>query len=145
VSLINGVQIIRSHLEYRGDYLSDGDVPLTQKMQVVDFIAHDWMSVSDEKQVPVSYELGGGKWDWVTDFGKRWETWYPASMTIGREFDFELLRVYGLGNTQEGIQVRSSDHVRYIVSYAFLDAPSIPGANVTQYIFGRLRVSVVEP
>jgi hypothetical protein len=145
ISLVSGIQIIQSHLNYRGSYLSEGDVPLTQKMQVVDFIAHDWMKISNEKQIPVSYDLGGGRWNGVTNTGGIYEKWYPAPFTIGRAFDFELLRVYGLKNSQEGIQVRSMDHARYIVSYAFLDPPVLPGVNMTQLIFGRLRVSVVGP
>jgi len=100
-------------------------------MQVVDFIAHDWMKISNKKQIPVSYDLGGGRWNGVTNTGGIYEKWYPAPFTIGRAFDFELLRVYGLKNSQEGIQVRSMDHARYIVSYAFLDPPVLPGVKMT--------------
>jgi hypothetical protein len=112
-------------------------------MEVVDFIARDWLSTSKEKSIPVYYDLGGGTWDWVTYSGKRMERWYPAPFTLGRGLDFELLRVYGLHNSQEGIQDRSPVSARYIVSYAFMDEPNFPGANMTHFIIGRLRVSIV--
>jgi hypothetical protein len=141
--VVSGVQIIDAHLNYRGDFLSEADVPLRDKMEVVDFIARDWLSTSKEKSIPVYYDLGGGTWDWVTYSGKRMERWYPAPFTLGRGLDFELLRVYGLHNSQEGIQDRSPVSARYIVSYAFMDEPNFPGANMTHFIIGRLRVSIV--
>jgi hypothetical protein len=142
--VISGFQIVDAHLQYRGDFLSEADVPLRDKMQAVDFIARDWLSTSQENSVPVYYDLGGGTWDWVTYSGKRMERWYPAPFTMGRGLDFELLRVYGLHNSQEGIQERSSASARYIVTYAFLEEPHYPGVIMTHYRIGRLRVSVVQ-
>ena len=142
VSAVNSAQIIRLHLTYRGNFLSEADVPLADKLHAVDFIAHDWASASTQKQVPVAYDLGGKKWDWVPGQGKNLERWYPAPFTLGRALDFELLRVYGLRNTQEGIQLRSLQPVRYVVSYAFLNEPDPPGLRLVHHRFGRLRVSV---
>jgi hypothetical protein len=139
-----GFQIVNAHLVYGGSYLSEADVPLQQKEQVVEFIARDWMASSSSKSVPVTYDLGGGKWDYVPDFGVPLEKWYPAPMTMGRGFDFELLRVYGLHNSQEGTQLRPLFPARYIVSYAFLPEPSQPGLSLKSTIFGRLRVSIVQ-
>lgn len=70
--------------------------------------------------------------------------WYPAPLTIGRGFDYDFLRRYGLSNQQEGIQLRKFGTGRYLVTYSFEDPPGIPGARVTHYLFGRLRVSIVE-
>jgi len=56
--------------------------------------------------------------------------------------DFELLRVYGLRNTQEGILHRSPAAARYVVSYAFLERPRVDGVT-RELVFGRLRVSIV--
>jgi hypothetical protein len=143
IGLISGNQIILAHLNYRGDYLSEADVPLRDKMQAVEFIALDWRSISGGKPVPIYYDLGGGTWDWVPYTGDQMKKWYPAPFTMGRGLDFELLRVYGLPNSQEGIQFRSPESVRYIVSYAFLPEPILPGVKKKDYIFGRLRVTVV--
>ena len=144
VNLLCGFMIIRDHLQYRGNILTEADIPLVNKMQAVNFIAQDWKNHSNSTVVPVDYDLGGGKWDWVPEFGKKLTKWYPAVLTQGRSFDYELLRCYGLRNQQEGTQLRSFGNGRYLVTYAFEDPPIVGAGNITNYIFGRLRVSIVE-
>jgi hypothetical protein len=144
LNLTCGFMIIRDHLQYRGDALTEADVPLTDKMQAIDFIADDWSKYSKSNVVPIDYDLGGGIWDWVSDFGIRFSRWYPAPMTEGRGFDYEFLRRYGLKNQQEGIQLRTFGNGRYLVTYAFEDPPQVADGRMTHHIFGRLRVSVVE-
>ena len=143
-NLVLGAQVVSAHLDYRGSYLSDADVPLVQKEQVVGFIAQDWESVSTSKTVAVTYDLGGNKWNYLPEFGQPLEQWYPAPMTMGRAFDYELRRVYGLSNSQEGIQLRPLFPTRYVVSYAFMPEPVQAGVTLQHFIFGRLRVSVVQ-
>jgi hypothetical protein len=140
-SIVGGVLVVHSHLSYRGSFLSEADVPLVYKMQAVDFIAHDWQSISSSKVIPVDYRLGG-KWEWVPEFGEALTVWYKAPFTTGRSFDFDLLRRYGLRNAQEGVQRRTFGTARYLVTYAFEPAPNPDGSPVRHYIFGRLRVTV---
>jgi hypothetical protein len=64
--------------------------------------------------------------------------WYPASMTIGRSFDYQFLRKYGLTNAQEGEQIRSGDEALYTIVYAF-ESRSIDPASC-RHGFGRLLV-----
>ena len=142
VNLLCGFMIIRDHLQYRDDALSEADVPLIHKEQAVDFIGDDWKKHSDSNIVPVDYDLGGRRWNRVPEFGQKLTTWYPAAMTMGRSFDYELLRRYGLKNQQEETQLRTFGNGRYLVTYAFEDPPSIE--NCTHYVFGRLRVSIVD-
>jgi hypothetical protein len=144
VNLAAGFFIVQSHLDYRGSLLSlqDMDVPLVQKMQAVDFIAADWKSISNSPEIPVDYQLVGGIWGWVPEFGKQMQEWYPAPMTLGRSFDYDLLRRYDLRNSQEGIQFRSFGTGRYLVSYAFDPEPNLSGITLRHYIFGRVRVSI---
>jgi hypothetical protein len=125
VNLVGGFLIIRDHLQYRGDILTEADVSLVDKMQVVEFIAQDWKNQSDSNIVPVDYDLGGGKWDWVPEFGEKLTEWYRAPMTSGRSFDYELLRRYALTNQQEGTQFRTFGSGRYLVTYAFEDPPVV--------------------
>ncbi len=144
VNLLCGWMIIRDHLQYRGNILTEADIPLVEKMQAVSFIAKDWKSHSNSTIIPVDYDLGGGRWDWVPEFGKKLTKWYPAVMTQGRSFDYELLRRYGLMNQQEGTQLRIFGNGRYLVTYAFEDPPIVTDGQITHYSFGRLRVSIVE-
>jgi hypothetical protein len=144
-SALGGLLIVKSHQDYQGNILSSADVPLIQKMQVVDFIAADWKAISDNPEIPVDFSLDGGIWTWVPQFGQQLETWYPAPMTLGRSFDFDLLRRYGLRNVQEGTQLRTIGTGRYLINYAFESPPAI-SATVSShsYIIGRLRVTVVD-
>lgn len=144
VNLLCGFMIIRDHLQYRGTAITEADVPLIHKMQAADFIASDWNKSSNSNIIPVDYDLGGGVWDWVPEFGVSLTQWYPAPMTEGRSFDYELRRRHGLTNYQEGVQLRTFGTGRYLVTYAFEDPPQVAGAHMTSYIFGRLRVSIVE-
>jgi hypothetical protein len=136
-----GESVLSGCRSYRGG-ISDADVSLSEKMKAVDFIASDWRASGGSDVVPVDYVLGGGKWDWVGDFGRHLERWYPAPMTIGRVLDFDLRRRYGLRNYEEG-QPRTRREGRYVVSYAFEPPPpcAIPG--VRHVTFERLRVTVV--
>ena len=143
-NLIGGFIIINSDLNYTNNALGDEDVPLIYKIQAVDFVAQDWKSISDKKIIPIDYQLGGGKWDWIPEFGKEIEKWYPAPFTLGRAFDYELLRTYDLRNAQEGIQLRSFGKSRYLINYSFEPGPYPVGAKFNYYYFGRLRVTVVD-
>lgn len=144
INIFCGVLIIRDHLQYRGDVLTEADVPLIQKRQALDFIVMDWKEHSGSNIIPVQYDLGGGVWDWIPEFGKKLLPWYPAPMTEGRSFDYELLRQYGLTNQQEGIQLRSFGDARYLITYAFEDPPRAHGGKIEHFIFGRLRVSILD-
>ncbi len=144
INILCGFLIIRDHLQYSGGVLSEADVPLTQKMQALDFIVTDWRKLSDSDVIPVDYDLGGGIWDWVPKFGSQLSQWYSAPMTEGRGFDYELLRRYGLRNQQEGVQIRSFGDSRYLVTYAFEPPPRFDGLEISHHIFGRLRVSIVD-
>jgi hypothetical protein len=145
-NLLCGWMILRDHLLYRGSLLSEADVPLIFKMQAIDFIARDWKQVSDSALVPVDYDLDRGIWEMVseTEPALLLEEWYPASLTEGRGFDYDLLRRYGLMNSQEGTQLRTFGNGRYLVTYEFEDPPKPERGKIEHHIFGRLRVSIVE-
>lgn len=136
-NLILGYQVISSHLNYRGDYLSEADVPLVQKTRAVDFIARDWLQSSQGKSIPVYYDLEG-RWPWINDMGRSMNQWYPAPMTVGRSFDYQFLRQYGLANAQEGVQMRREDEALYTITYAFEQRSGDPAS--CRNIFGRLLV-----
>ncbi len=142
-SSIAGVLVVRNHLAYQGNVLSQADVPLIQKQRAISFIAEDWRANADKgaDKIAVDYDLVG-RWPWVPTFGERIGRYYPAPMTVGRSFDFELERRFGLHNVQEGVQHRSVGKSRYVISYAFRSPPPQLPANSTHYFFGRLRVSV---
>ena len=145
-NLLCGFGILRDHLHYRGSVLSEADIPLTDKDQAVAYIAKDWIHRSSWPVISVDYDLDRGVWENVssTEPATLLTKWYPASLTEGRGFDYELLRRYGLTNAKEGIQVRDFGDGRYLITYAFEDPPRVESGQVRHLIFGRLRVSVVD-
>ena len=144
LALVIGGLAVSENLSYRGALLPEGDVPVSHKLMAVDFMAADWRSRSTNPEIPVDYDLGGGYFDWVPEFGGRYKRWYPAPYTLGRALDYQLWRGYGLWNSNEGKQLRPVGQGRYLVSYASLPAPVVEGHSTTEYVFGRLRVTVVD-
>jgi hypothetical protein len=146
VNLLCGFMIVHDHLQYRGNILTEADVPLVDKEQAIRYIAQDWSRSSTSQTISIDYDIDRGIWDGVssTEPAVLLNKWYPASLTEGRGFDYEMLRRYGLKNQQEGIQLRTFGSGRYLVTYAFENPPQVNAANVTEHVFGRLRVTTVE-
>jgi hypothetical protein len=143
-SLTLGQAVRDSYLSYRGPVLVPADVSLADKMAVVDAIAADWTRMGTGSRIPVDYALGGGVWAWVPAYGRGMERWYPAPMTLGRAFDFELLRRHGLSNDQEGRARSPPGAGRYVVSYSSRTPPVVEGRHVLHLPIGRLRLTIVE-
>ena len=142
-STLAGWMVVEDHLQYRGPLLSKADVPLVQKMAVVNWIANDWHAHSRSETVPVAYELIG-IWRFLPEYDRLTSRWYPGQLSVGRAFDYEFLCRYGLKNAFEGKINRLDQRARYVVSYAFMPRPSYIGAGSQEQTFGRLRVSVQE-
>ena len=146
VNLLCGFMIVRDHLQYRGNILTEADVPLADKEQAIRYIAQDWSRSFTSQTIPIDYDIDRGVWDGIasTEPAVLLNKWYPASLTEGRSFDYEMLRRYGLKNEQEGVQHRTFGNGRYLVTYAFEEPPQVTAANITEHVFGRLRVTTVE-
>jgi hypothetical protein len=146
VNLLCGFMIVRDHLQYRGNILTEADIPLVDKEEAIRYIAKDWSRSSATRTIPIDYDIDRGVWDGVssTEPALLLNNWYPASLTEGRGFDYELLRRYGLKNEQEGVQQRTFGNGRYLVTYTFEEPPQVKTGKITTHIFGRLRVTTVE-
>jgi hypothetical protein len=140
-STLAGWMVVQDHLRYRGPILSQADVPLVQKMEVVNWIAADWRAQSASRSVPVAYDLIG-IWRFLPAHGRLTSRWYPGQLSVGRAFDYELLRRHNLGNAFEGQTDRPNQQARYVVSYAFMPRPQYVVEGSEERFFGRLRVSV---
>ncbi len=143
-NLVLGRAVEDSYFSYRGPVLVPADVPLPDKIAVVDLVAADARARQAGGSVAIDYDLGGGVWDWVPSFGEGLGRWYPAPMTLGRAFDYELLRRHGLANSQEGRVRAPPGGGRYLVGYPWTPPPSPPGGMVHHVPVGRLRLTVVD-
>lgn len=146
---------------YRGPKLGEADLPLDDRRHAIDFIASDWLALPGHAtlsaKVPIFYSFGDSAlyhepevamWAGIINrFGAILSNWYPdAPYTIGRGYDWELMRRWHLENQDEGKaqQERKWDGHRYTLSMVGLPPPSYLPASVRHYEFGRVRVSVLD-
>ena len=142
INLLLSIFTISDNLTYSGDKLTNADIPLTEKMEVVHFIAED-MSNKGLKEATISYQLGGGIWDYIPKHGEKYAEWFPKyPYTIGRVYDYILYSNYSIINKYEGLNDRSFNDSQYIISYIF-NTPDIYDENkYTEINFKRLRISI---
>ena len=142
INLLLSIFTISDNLTYSGDKLTNADIPLTEKMEVVHFIAED-MSNKGLREGTISYQLGGGIWDYIPKHGEKYVEWFPKyPYTIGRVYDYILYSNYSIINKYEGLNDRSFNDSQYIISYIF-NAPDIYDENkYTEINFKRLRISI---
>ena len=142
INLLLSIFTISDNLTYSGDKLTNADIPLTEKMEVVHFIAED-MSNKGLKEATISYQLGGGIWDYIPKHGEKYAEWFPKyPYTIGRVYDYILYSNYSIINKYEGLNDRSFNDSQYIISYIF-NTPDIYDENkYTDINFKRLRISI---
>ena len=117
INIIAGHIIYKDHMNYKGKILSDADIPLIHKQQIIEFIVNDWKKTSKQENIEIGYFFTDNRYSWVDKFGEKYELYYPNVYTRGREFDYILFKSHGLYNKQEGIQFRNKLENQYIVTY----------------------------
>lgn len=140
-NILSGYFVITDHTNYKGNkIISDADVPLIQKQRVVEFIVNDWKKNSEKENIQIGYFFSDKRWNWVDKFGEKYEKYYPNIYTRGREYDYILLRSYGLNNSQEGIQHRNKLNNQYIINYAGAGIPLKKNKILATKQIGRLQI-----
>lgn len=143
LNFLLSVNIISNSLNYEGSKLSEADVPLISKINLIDFLGQDVKLRHNKDEVSISYFLGGGIWDWIpthSNFFAKWYKDYPY--TIGRAYDYQLLKKYSIKNTYEGLNARNFGNSEYVVTYKFDQNQVLLDKNYTHFYFGQLRLSV---
>ncbi|HYQ16075.1 MAG TPA: hypothetical protein VEQ58_09960, partial [Polyangiaceae bacterium] len=128
-----------AHNRYKGDVLSEVDVPVRQKMAVVDTIVSEAKQRHLEGDLPIDYVVGGGIWNWIGRIRHPKLEQYGYPYTLGRAYDYDLDRRYGIKNSLEGRRKRNPSW-GFAVNYRFEPSLKRPGQNFEREI-GRLRVS----
>lgn len=140
-----GAAAVQAHLKYRGRILSEADVPVTHKEAALAFIARDWLARAPHDPVPLHYEIAGNR-GWVREHSELMMEYLPEPMfTVGRALDWELARRFGLRNVHEGTNRRRFKGDRYVMTYARNRVPGYLPPHAEHHVFGRIRVSVVQP
>lgn len=144
VNIALGWMTVESVRNYRGNVLTQSDVPLFQKLEVIQKVVEDWTSKSGSKAVPIYYDFNAViPPERKNDYGIELNPWYATPYTLGRAFDYELLRNYQLRNSQEGLPTsnRIKENAVYIIHYSFLPTTIPPGCYQERPI-NRLSVTV---
>ena len=68
-NLFFSYNILLDNYQSESSVLSESDVPMLYKQQVTEYIANDWSETEEGNKIPIFYDLGGGIYDWVNDFG----------------------------------------------------------------------------
>lgn len=137
------INLISNSLSYKGDKLTEADVPLIYKVELVDFIGNDSKLRLNKDEVSVAYILGGGIWDWIPNHSVYFSNWYKDyPFTIGRAYDYQLLRKHSIRNSYEGINSRDFNNSDYVVTYKFDEHEILNTNNYLHLYFGQLRLSV---
>ena len=124
--------------------LTEEEVSIYIKYKLVDYLAP--IILEGENLSPsISYQLGGGKFEWIDKHGSQLNKWHPLNAyTIGRTFDYILNKELGVVNLYEGGQERFFTNSDYIISFSkdkLISDDNIFYKNIT---FGPLRLSINE-
>ena len=142
INLLLSIFTISDNLNYSGDKLTNADVSLVEKMEVTHFIAKD-MNNKGIEEATISYQLGGGIWDYIPRHGEKYAEWFPNyPYTIGRVYDYILYSNYSIINEYEGLNDRSFNDSQYIISYIFNTPDIYDESKYTDITFKRLRISI---
>lgn len=143
LNLLLSINIISNSLSYEGNKLTEADVPLINKINLIDFLGDDVKLRHNKNEVSISYFLGGGRWDWIPSHSVKFAQWYKDfPFTIGRAYDYQLLKKYSIKNSYEGLNARNFYNSDYIVTYKFDQNQVLQDKNYTHYYFGQLRLSI---
>lgn len=134
--MLAGVIALVAHDHYSGDALSDADVPLRHKMEVIDTIVRDASARHIGPEIPIDYVVDG-HWRWIRRYHPKVLEHYGSPYTLGRAFDYDLERRYGIKNALEGRR-RKPPRWGFWVNYRF-EPPLERRGDVLSEI-GRLRV-----
>ena len=142
LNILLSFNTVSDTVEYDGNTLTEADVPLNQKLLLIDFLANDIKQKTNNTKASISYDLGGGIWDWIPDHSEYFSTWYPDyPFTMGRVYDYQLYRKYLIINEYEGRNRRNFKDSDYIITYKFETHEVLNNTNYEHHYFGRLRLS----
>ena len=124
--------------------LTEEEVSIHIKYKLVDYLAPIILE-SENLSPSISYQLGGGKFEWIDKHGTQLNKWHPLNAyTIGRTFDYILYKEWGIVNLYEGEQERFFTNSDYIISFSKDKLTSDDNIFYKDINFGPLRLSINE-
>jgi hypothetical protein len=124
--------------------LTEEEVSIYIKYKLVEYLGPIILK-SENLSPSISYQLGGGKFEWIDKHGSQLNEWYPLNVyTIGRTFDYILYKEWGIVNLYEGNQERFFTDSDYIISFTKDKLISDDNIFYKNINFGPLRLSINE-
>ena len=143
-NIIFSFHIINERINPSYNELTEEEVSIYIKYKLVDYLAP--IIIENGNLSPsISYQLGGGKFEWIDSHGSQLNKWHPLNAyTIGRTFDYILYKEWGIVNLYEGNQERFFTNSDYIISFTKDKLISDDNIFYTNINFGPLNLSINE-
>ena len=139
LNLILGFQIIEDNKHFDQNIETSIEASLRDKIEVVNFIAEEWVSQSNSKVLSVEYNTFITDLEWFDQYTFEFSKYYkPSPYTEGRLLDYELLRKHDLINS-----FSQNLEPNFIVTNIFDPKPKLNNKILNHYKFGRLRVTKI--
>ena len=140
LNLILGIQIIENNKSFDTNIKTTIEAPLRDKIEVVDFIANEWISDNNSDHPSIEYNIFVSNMNWFDGHTKEFSRYYsPSPYTEGRLLDYELLKRYKLINLYN-----QNIEPNFIVTNIFETEPQLRDKTLNHYKVGRLRVTKVD-
>jgi len=140
LNLILGIQIIENNKSFDTNIKTTIEAPLRDKIEVVDFIANEWISDNNSDYPSIEYNIFVSNMNWFDGHTKEFSRYYsPSPYTEGRLLDYELLKRYKLINLYN-----QNIEPNFIVTNIFETEPQLRDKTLNHYKVGRLRVTKVD-
>lgn len=140
LNLILGIQIIENNKSFDTNIKTTIEAPLRDKIEVVDFIANEWISDNNSDHPSIEYNIFVSNMNWFDGHTKDFSRYYsPSPYTEGRLLDYELLKRYKLINLYN-----QNIEPNFIVTNIFETEPQLRDKTLNHYKVGRLRVTKVD-
>lgn len=139
-NVISFYRVSHDHVNYNGNIITESDVPLIQKQEALKYIADDWNKNLKNKTIYLYYYFPHYRWNWIEKFSAKLSLYYPNVFTLGREYDYDLLKIY---NFQNGFNMENSKNVlnsNYIITYNFVKVNIEDKYFEDEKIINRLKV-----
>jgi len=122
--------------------LTQAEVSIYSKYKLIDYLAPKILD-KEIKKPKISYQLGGQKFEWINEHGSLYSEWYDINpYTLGRSFDYILLKEWSINNYYEGEQIRSFNNSDFVINFSkdtvFLEENSL----YDYFLFDQLRLTV---
>lgn len=122
--------------------ITEGEVSIYTKYKLINYLI-PILEENKIKEPKISYQLGGQKFEWIDTHGALYSEWFQTNpYTLGRTFDYILLKEWGISNYYEGKQIRDIRDADFIINFSKDKVLIDENQYFNFYIFDQLQLSI---